>query len=176
MRPAWSDCPPACPAAQGTCYVETSNLDGETNLKIRKAPDATRACQTAERLASLRGSIEYDAPNNRLYVFEGTLTVDGGGGATAAAAASSAAATAGSRVKVPIGVDATVLRGSVLRNTPYCVGLVLYAGPLRQSGLLPGPHLATTGSCGCIGRLEAALRTRERRPSVSDPTERPWRI
>ena len=94
---------------QGMCYVETSNLDGETNLKIRKAPDATREFQSPEKLAQLRGSIEYEGPNNRLYVFEGTLTVDG-------------------QNKVPIDVNATVLRGSVLRNTPYCVGLVLYAG------------------------------------------------
>lgn len=27
---------------EGVCYVETANLDGETNLKIKKGPDETR--------------------------------------------------------------------------------------------------------------------------------------
>ena len=32
---------------------------------------------------------------------------------------------------------------------------------------------AAIGSSGCIGRLEAALRTRQALPSTSDPTEKP---
>ena len=42
-----------------------------------------------------------------------------------------------------------------------------------QSGVLAGPWLASTGSSGCISRLGAALRTREERPSTSDPSGRP---
>ena len=34
--------------------------------------------------------------------------------------------------------------------------------------------MASTGSSVCISRLGAALRTREERPSVSDPSKRPW--
>ena len=40
--------------------------------------------------------------------------------------------------------------------------------------ILARPQLATTGSSDCIRRLGAAFRTREERPSVSDPSERPW--
>ena len=40
----------------------------------------------------------------------------------------------------------------------------------RLGGATPGHHGLITG---CIGRLEAALSTREKRPSVSDPIERP---
>ena len=44
--------------------------------------------------------------------------------------------------------------------------------------VLAGPrpattHAATTGSSGCIGRPGVALRTREERPSASDPAARP---
>ena len=42
-----------------------------------------------------------------------------------------------------------------------------------KSALLVRPWLATRGFTGCVRRLGAALRTREKRPSVSDPTERP---
>ena len=42
-----------------------------------------------------------------------------------------------------------------------------------QSGVLAGPWLASTGSSDCISRLGAALRTREKRPSTSDPSGRP---
>ena len=38
---------------------------------------------------------------------------------------------------------------------------------------LVGPYLASTGSSRCIGRRWAALRTREERSDVSDPTEQP---
>ena len=34
-----------CSGPQGICYVETSNLDGETNLKIRQAHTSTADCQ-----------------------------------------------------------------------------------------------------------------------------------
>ena len=42
-----------------------------------------------------------------------------------------------------------------------------------QSGVLAGPWLASTGSSDCIARPGAALRTREKRPSTSDPSGRP---
>ena len=97
----------------GMCYVETSNLDGETSLKIRKAADVSKELLTASQLGAVTGAyLEYEQPNNRLYTFEGTLSMTG----TAA---------------VPIDANATVLRGSVLRNTAHVVGLVIYAGEER---------------------------------------------
>ena len=43
--------------------------------------------------------------------------------------------------------------------------------------VLVGPRLATTGSSGFIGRLEATLGTREKRHGASDPSDDlwPWR-
>lgn len=43
---------------QGACYIETSNLDGETNLKLRNALETTHCVvKTEASLASLRGKI-----------------------------------------------------------------------------------------------------------------------
>jgi phospholipid-transporting ATPase len=40
---------------QGICYIETSNLDGETNLKIRSAVQSTVHLSDEENLATLQG-------------------------------------------------------------------------------------------------------------------------
>lgn len=57
---------------EGTCYVETMNLDGETNLKIKAAPDETRGLSPKE-LPVLQATIECEGPNSRLYQFTGNL-------------------------------------------------------------------------------------------------------
>ena len=41
----------------GICYVETMNLDGETNLKLKKAKDETLAFATADKLLSFEGEL-----------------------------------------------------------------------------------------------------------------------
>ncbi|KAG2499397.1 hypothetical protein HYH03_002971 [Edaphochlamys debaryana] len=83
---------------EGTCYVETMNLDGETNLKIKAAPDETKMMDVAE-LCQLRASVECEGPNARLYQFTGNLTLSppypaSVAGAVAAAVAAQALASA----------------------------------------------------------------------------------
>ncbi len=87
----------------GMCYIETANLDGETNLKIRTAvlvrPSCRRVCHhhtddepmhsrtrampmsltccpqsKSCNIKELSGVINAEKPNNRLYKFEGTLS------------------------------------------------------------------------------------------------------
>tara|TARA_B110001452_G_scaffold131036_1_gene108872 strand:- start:744 stop:1112 length:369 start_codon:yes stop_codon:yes gene_type:complete len=43
-----------------------------------------------------------------------------------------------------------------------------------KAAVLVRQYLATTGSSGCLRRLEAALRTRKKGPGASDRAERPW--
>lgn len=38
--------------AEGSCYVETMNLDGETNLKNKKCLEKTQVCQDLLLVAS----------------------------------------------------------------------------------------------------------------------------
>ena len=40
--------------AEGLCYIETMNLDGETNLKIKSAPDETKGWVGGEGVCCCR--------------------------------------------------------------------------------------------------------------------------
>jgi phospholipid-transporting ATPase len=60
-------------------YVETANLDGETNLKIKQSCGLTNGVKSAGDARFLRGVIRCERPNNRLYNFEGVLTLHEGG-------------------------------------------------------------------------------------------------
>uniref|UniRef100_A0A672G4E4 Phospholipid-transporting ATPase n=1 Tax=Salarias fasciatus TaxID=181472 RepID=A0A672G4E4_SALFA len=87
---------------QAMCYTETSNLDGETNLKIRQV-------QTLEDLMAMTGRLECEGPNRHLYDFTGTLRLE-------------------NQNPAPLGPDQVLLRGAQLRNTQWVVGIVVYTG------------------------------------------------
>lgn len=59
----------------GNCHVETSNLDDETNLKIRQCPQETSYCKELQDIINLNGIIECEFPNKLLYHFLGRLTI-----------------------------------------------------------------------------------------------------
>uniref|UniRef100_A0A8C5GLD3 Phospholipid-transporting ATPase n=1 Tax=Gouania willdenowi TaxID=441366 RepID=A0A8C5GLD3_GOUWI len=94
---------------QAMCYTETSNLDGETNLKIRQGLSLTAGFQTLEDLMALTGRLECEGPNRHLYDFTGTLRLE-------------------NHNPVPLGPDQVLLRGAQLRNTQWVVGIVVYTG------------------------------------------------
>ncbi|XP_040573208.1 probable phospholipid-transporting ATPase IM isoform X4 [Lepeophtheirus salmonis] len=93
----------------GLCYIETAELDGETNLKSRQCVETTSLLgDDVERLSKFNGHILCEPPNNNLSRFEGTLTWEG--------------------KKHPLDNEKLLLRGAILRNTPWCYGLVIFAG------------------------------------------------
>ncbi|XP_063507059.1 phospholipid-transporting ATPase IB-like [Pongo pygmaeus] len=94
---------------QAMCYVETANLDGETNLKIRQGLSHTADMQTREVLMKLSGTIECEGPNRHLYDFTGNLNLDG-------------------KSLFALGPDQILLRGTQLRNTQWVFGIVVYTG------------------------------------------------
>lgn len=65
---------------EGLCYIETANLDGETNLKIKQALPETAGILSPGVLGRVQGMLKSEQPNNHLYTYEGTLTIDTGGG------------------------------------------------------------------------------------------------
>nr|XP_033802237.1 phospholipid-transporting ATPase IA isoform X2 [Geotrypetes seraphini] len=94
---------------QSMCYIETSNLDGETNLKIRQGLPLTSDMKDIDHLMRLSGKIECEGPNRHLYDFVGNIRLDGRG-------------------TVPLGPDQILLRGAQLRNTQWVHGIVVYTG------------------------------------------------
>ena len=67
------------------CYLQTSSLDGEKNLKKRVTPknfrgiDPERINRTKgfnKSFPEIRGFIDCDAPNNDLTSFHGTLRLE----------------------------------------------------------------------------------------------------
>jgi phospholipid-transporting ATPase len=95
--------------ATGVCYVETKSLDGETNLKVRNAMATTyNKISGIPDLRSIQGKIEMEHPNNLIDSFTGVITVNG--------------------ESLPILPTNILLRGTVLRNTDYILGVVVNTG------------------------------------------------
>ncbi|XP_077792582.1 phospholipid-transporting ATPase IC isoform X1 [Podarcis muralis] len=91
------------------CYVETAELDGETNLKFKMSLEVTdRYLHQEGALAAFDGLIECEEPNNRLDKFTGTLKWKG--------------------KSYALDADKILLRGCKIRNTDVCHGLVIFAG------------------------------------------------
>ena len=100
-------------------YVETSNLDGETNLKTKEAPScfdglvkpfpletATGDLTTHFDLSELFDhKIDFEAPNPDMYRFKGTVGQDG-----------------------ILSAGNMMLRGCSMRNTAWAVGVCVYTG------------------------------------------------
>lgn len=124
------------------CYVETSNLDGESNLKRVYSIKSTADMDTPESLtAKLKVKAVVERPNDRLYKFNGRLSHVGGrvDGATMGAAA---VGGAGTPQEGGVGGDGggedddfetihaenVCLRGTRLKRTEHAYGLVVYTG------------------------------------------------
>jgi phospholipid-translocating P-type ATPase (flippase) len=113
----------------GVAYVETSNIDGETNLKIR-ASAPTKAgtppgpqWHSPEDLDDVSMTIEYEEPNPRIHFFTGTLRIHSPSMETG-----TAGLTGPVLREVALDQDNLLLRESVLRNCRWALGVVVYTG------------------------------------------------
>ena len=97
---------------EGLCYIETANLDGETNLKIKQAIPETANLVSSSELSRLSGRVRSEQPNSSLYTYEATLTMSASGG----------------EKELPLAPDQLLLRGATLRNTPWIHGIVVFTG------------------------------------------------
>ncbi|CAG9326533.1 unnamed protein product [Blepharisma stoltei] len=97
--------------SSGICYIETKNLDGETNLKHKLSLKQTHKIFTEAGegvLNRFETEIKCEDPNAMIYQFKGTILING--------------------VTIPITPEQFLLRGSSLRNTDWIIGISVYTG------------------------------------------------
>lgn len=93
----------------GLCFIETAELDGETNLKCKQCLNETiELGQKHDLIWGFNGEIICERPNNHLNKFEGTLMWN--------------------NQRFALDNEKILLRGCVLRNTQWCYGVVVFAG------------------------------------------------
>ncbi|GMH22044.1 hypothetical protein Nepgr_023887 [Nepenthes gracilis] len=92
----------------GICYVETMNLDGETNLKVKRSLEVSLFLDDDATFKDFKGIIKCEDPNSSLYTFVGNLEYD--------------------RQIYPLDPSQILLRDSKLRNTAYVFGVVIFTG------------------------------------------------
>ena len=95
---------------ENVAFVETKNLDGETNLKSRNAVPALTHLRTAADCASPHNAfrIDCDRPDVNMYRLNTVIQVG--------------------KETFPADMQMTLLRGTVLRNTKWVIGIVIYTG------------------------------------------------
>ncbi|KAJ7444617.1 phospholipid-transporting ATPase 1 [Mycena galericulata] len=127
----------------GNCYLETKNLDGETNLKVRKSLPATRGMSCAEEeVQRARFVLDSEAPSQNLYLYHGVLryrdfsNVNSDFGSVHARGVNNEypgnngngnSGVPEERAE-PVSINELLLRGCALRNTAWVVGLVVFTG------------------------------------------------
>ncbi|WPK25219.1 hypothetical protein PUMCH_002525 [Australozyma saopauloensis] len=109
------------------CFVETKNLDGETNLKVKQAVKLTAESdlKRADDYMGIDFQIESEGPHPNLYLYQGAVLYDDDG-------------VLG---KEPVTINNMMLRGCFLRNTKWITGIVVFTGSdtkiMLNSGLSP---------------------------------------
>lgn len=93
---------------KGAAFIMTSTLDGEKNLKPKFAPRETQRMLGRGEDFVLMGTLKFGPPDENLYSFSGSLALG----------------------EKPIGLGAKqlLLRGAMLKNTEWVIGVVTYTG------------------------------------------------
>jgi len=117
----------------GACYVETKNLDGETNLKVRQALHSGRRIKHAKDCEQTDFLIESEPPHANLYQYSGA--------ARWTQRSPKDPTDPGTPMAESISINNVLLRGCSLRNTEWILGVVVFTGQetkiMLNSGMTP---------------------------------------
>ncbi|KAF5390550.1 hypothetical protein D9757_002774 [Collybiopsis confluens] len=96
---------------ENVAFIETKNLDGETNLKSRNAVTGMTHLSDAESCANADGfRIMCDRPEVNMYRLDAMVE------------------NKDSEKKFPVDLQTVLLRGTVLKNTDWVIGIVVFTG------------------------------------------------
>ncbi|CAK7325138.1 unnamed protein product [Dovyalis caffra] len=90
----------------GVAYVQTVNLDGESNLKTRYAKQETLPRIPEKEM--INGLIKCERPNRNIYGFQANMEIEG--------------------KRLSLGPSNILLRGCELKNTAWAIGVAVYCG------------------------------------------------
>lgn len=97
----------------GTCFVTTASLDGESSHKTHYAIQDTKAFRSEQDIDTLHATIECEQPQPDLYKFVGRINIYKERDETVAR---------------PLGSENLLLRGATLKNTERIFGVATYTG------------------------------------------------
>lgn len=99
---------------KGLAYIQTTNLDGESNLKVRSAPSTTQVLNSLQTISGFQGVIECAHPNEHLYSFDSQLRIQ--------------------HTVLPLTSDQLLLQATHIRNTSWLFAAVVYTGNETKFG------------------------------------------
>ncbi|KAI8980872.1 hypothetical protein BDB01DRAFT_795934 [Pilobolus umbonatus] len=103
------------------CYVETQNLDGETNLKVRHGLNATSELRTVHDCERAYFYFESEPPHANLYQYSGVMRWD-------IEQPDEEETTVSHQKTEAVTYNNLLLRGSVLRNSKWVIGVIAFTG------------------------------------------------
>lgn len=105
-------------------------MSSEVNLKIKQALSQTSKILDPVEMSRLQGVIKCEQPNNRLYNFDGVLSI-------------SSMDEVGKSREFALDPTQLLLRGAQLRNTSWIYGIVVFTG--HESKLMLNSRYITLG-------------------------------
>ena len=112
---------------EGVLFVETKNLDGETNLKNKQVPKQLWSTfeHTETAIKNFEATLNIEGPNNLIYKFDGSMDVKNLRNGSNRLISNDAD---NNTTQLPLSSENLVLRGMSLRNTESILGVVVYTG------------------------------------------------
>ena len=124
----------------GACYVETKNLDGETNLKVRQALHSGHEVRHAKDCERTEFIIESEEQHANLYQYSAL--------AKWTQRDPRKPGEQGTAMAEPITINNLLLRGCSLRNTEWILGVVVFTGQetkiMLNAGITPSKRSRIT--------------------------------
>ena len=118
----------------GICYVETKNLDGETNLKFLQANANLQKIKNEQKLSKIKYVCITKQPNEFIYKFDATLYETDNDGKIK-----------DNKKYILLNKKQFLLKGCILRQTDYIIGVAIYIGQHTKS-MINTPNLKSKHS------------------------------